>query len=193
MANTARFATEIHKQLPEAPSLVLMLTAAASEAGTTTVLLNLAITLANEGKGRVLVVDANLKRPAVAAKLGLKPGPGLTEVLSSRTPLTIAMQPTAVARLDALPAGEAADAAAVALGHEFPRVLTLLRHWYDFILVDGGTWGAMPEWDATCPSADAVYLVTRDNQVERPEFAGCCAAGSRELGGLLRGYVTTRV
>lgn len=183
---------EIRKQLPETPSRVLMMTAAATEAGTTTVLLNLAITLANEGKGRVLVVDANLKRPAVAAKLGLKAGPGVCEVLANRVPLTLAMQPTAVERLEALTAGDATDAAATALGREFPRMLTQLRHWYDLVLVDGGVWGAMPERDATCSTADAVYLVTRDTHVERPEFAAV-RGWVKELGGLLRGYVTTRV
>jgi Mrp family chromosome partitioning ATPase len=183
---------EIRKQLPETPSRVLMWTAAAAEAGTTTVLLNLAIALASEEKGRVLVLDANLKRPAIAAKLGLKPGPGVSEVLTNRVPLTLAMQPTAVERLDALTAGDATDASTTAMGREFPRMLAQLRHWYDFVLVDGGTWGVMPERDATCSSADAVYLVTRDTHVDRPEFAAA-RGWVKELGGLLRGYVTTRV
>src|SRR5207253_8076390 len=43
---------EIRKQLPDATSRVLHFTAAAQEAGTTTVLLNLAVTLAREGKAR---------------------------------------------------------------------------------------------------------------------------------------------
>jgi hypothetical protein len=50
----------------------------------------------------------------------------------------------------------------------------------------------MPERDAVCPSADAVYLVTREVDAERPEFVGV-RGWVKELGGLLRGYVTTRV
>ena len=183
---------EIGKQLPEAPSRLLMWTAAAAESGTTTVLLNLAITLASEAKGRILVVDANLKRPAVATKLGLKAGPGVCEVLANRVPLTLAIQPSAVEHLDVLTAGDATVTAVSALGKDFPRLLGQLRNWYRWVLVDAGTWGTMPERDATCPNADAVYLVTRDTHVERPEFVAV-RGWVKELGGLLRGYVTTRV
>jgi Mrp family chromosome partitioning ATPase len=182
----------ILKQLPEAPSRILMFTAAAAESGTTTVLLNLAVTLTNDGKTRALVVDANMKRPAVALKLGLQSTPGLGEVLANRVPLTLAVQPSAVKRLDALCVGLGAESVAVSLAREFPRILGQLRHWYDWVIVDGGTWGTMPERDATCPSMDAVYLVSRDTHVERPEFAAA-RGWVKELGGLLRGYVTTRL
>jgi Mrp family chromosome partitioning ATPase len=183
----------IQKQLPEVPSRILMFTAAAPESGTTTVLLNLAVTLlTSDGKSRALVVDANLKRPAVASKLGLKSTPGLCEVLASRVPLTLAVQPSAVKRLDALSVGLGAESASVALGRELPRLLGQLRHWYSWVIVDGGTWGAMPERDATCTSMDAVYLVSRDANVERPEFAAA-RGWVKELGGMLRGYVTTRL
>lgn len=183
---------EICKHLPDLTSRVLMFTAASSEAGTTTVLLNFAITLANGTKTRVLVVDGNVARPAIGRKLGLKPGPGVCEVLSNRIPLTLAVQPSAVTRLDALAAGDVNDSIAVAMGREFPRLLAQNRHWYDWILVDGGTWGGMPQRDATCPTADAVYLVTRDTHADRPEFVAL-RGWVKELGGLLRGYVTTRV
>ena len=50
----------------------------------------------------------------------------------------------------------------------------------------------MPERDGICPQADAVYLVTREADVGRPEFSGL-RGWVKELGGLLRGFVTTRV
>jgi Mrp family chromosome partitioning ATPase len=183
---------EIRKQLPDATSRVLHFTAAAQEAGTTTVLLNLAVTLAREGKARVLVVDANVARPGVAAKLALKPAPGLCEVLAQRVPLPWAPQQSAVPNLQALAAGDATDATAAAVGRDLAKLLGQLRQWYDWVLVDGGVWGGMPERDAACPSADAVYLVTRDTNTERPEFASL-RGWVKELGGLLRGYVATRV
>lgn len=48
--------------------------------GKTTTVLNLAITIAQDGR-RVLVVDADLRKPAVNSRLGLKRDPGLSEVL----------------------------------------------------------------------------------------------------------------
>lgn len=183
---------EIRKQLPEASAHVLLFTAAATEAGTSTVLLNLGAVLAADGKNRVMVVDGNLKRPAIAAKLGLRLAPGLCEVLAQRVPLTLAVQPSAIARLDALVAGDSTHSTPAAVACDLPRTLTQLRQWYDWVLVDGGVWGGMAERDAACPAADAVYLVTRDTDSERPEFLAV-RGWVKELGGHLRGYVATKV
>jgi hypothetical protein len=181
---------EIRKQLPDATSRVLLFCAATPEAGTTTVLLNLAITLAHDAK--VLVVDANVARPGIAGKLAVKPFPGICEVLAQQVPLAWAVQTTTQSGLHVLTAGDATDATARAVGGDLPRLCTQLRQWFDWVLVDAGVWGAMPERDATCPAADAVYLVTREADAERPEFLSL-RGWVKELGGLLRGYVTTRV
>lgn len=183
---------EIIKQLPGTTSHALLFASAAAEAGTTTVLMNLAVTLAREEKTRVLIVDGNVARPAVAGKLGLKPGPGVCEVLSHTVPLTWAVQPSAVGNLDVLAAGETVEGTPAAIGREFARLLGQVRQWYDWVLVDGGVWGKLPERDAVCPSVDAVYLVSRDSDTERPEFLAA-RGWVKELGGSLRGYVTTKV
>jgi Mrp family chromosome partitioning ATPase len=182
---------EICKQLPHASSRVLHFAAAAREAGTTTVLLNFAITLAQH-KNRVLVVDANVTRPAAAGKLALKATPGLCEVLGGHIPLAWALQPSPLPTLQVLAAGEATDETAAGIGRDLSRLLGQLRQWFDWVLVDAGVWGSMPERDASCSSADAVYLVTRDTDAERPEFMSV-RGWVKELGGLLRGYVATRV
>lgn len=186
---------EIARQLPSATSRALMLTAAAPEAGTTTVLLNLAITLARDGQ-RVLVLDANVTRAGVAPKLALRSGPGLAEVLGHHLPLPWALQPTAIPSLQALTAGVTTDAFGLgtlggAIGQELPKLVGQLRQWFDWVLIDAGVWGVVPERDATCSTADAVYLVTRDGDTERPEFTGL-RTWVKQLGGPLRGYVATR-
>ncbi len=182
---------EIAKQLPDATSRALTLTAASPEAGTTTVLANLAVTLARGGQ-RVLIVDANVTRPGVAQKLALRPAPGLAEVLSGNLPLTWALQPTPVPSLQALAAGTATDASAGAIGRDLPKLVGQLRQWFDWVLIDAGVWGVVRERDATCASSDAVYLVTREPDADRPEFTGL-RTWVKQLGGALRGYVTTRV
>ena len=187
---------EISRQLPDATSRALTFTSASPEAGTTTVLLNLGITLARDGQ-RVLVLDANVTRPGVAAKLALRSSPGLAEVLGGHMPLPWALQPTAVPSLQALTAGSANDAASSAalggaIGRDLPKLVGQLRQWFDWVLIDAGVWGVLPERDATCPAADAVYLVTRDADTDRPEFSGL-RTWVKQLGGALRGYVTTRV
>ena len=186
------FRDEVRKQLPEAASKVLLFTAAAPEAGTTTVLLNLAVTLAAEKNTRVLVIDANVTRPGVAHKLALKAAPGLVEVLAHQLPLTWALQPTAAPNLQALAAGAVLASTPTTIGLDLPKLVNQLRQWFDWVLVDGGVWGVVPERDGTCPSADAVYLVTREADVGRSEFTGL-RGWVKELGGVLRGFVTTKV
>ncbi len=181
---------EITKQLPDATSRAITFTAASPEAGTTTVLLNLALTLARDGQ-RVLVVDANFTRPGVANKLALRPAPGLAEVLGHHLPLPWALQPTPVPSLQVLAAGAATDGTANAVGRDLPKLVAQLRQWFDWVLIDAGVWGVVPERDATCSAADAVYLVTREPDADCPEFSGL-KTWVKQLGGSLRGYVTTR-
>lgn len=180
---------EIRAQLPEPVPRIVMLAAAAGESGTTTVLLNLAVTLARENGPRVLVVDANWARPAIPDRLAVKPTAGLAEVLAQQIPLAWAVQPTAMPNLQALSAG-GEGTAAISIAEELPKLIGQLRQWYDWVLIDAGVWGAMPERDAACPSVDAVYLVSRSQDVTRGEFAGL-RKSVREVGGLLRGYITT--
>ena len=182
---------EVRSQLPDPTPRVLFFTAAIGEAGTSTVLLNLAVTVARENGPRVLVVDANIARPAAAPRLALKPGPGLVEVLAQQVPLAWAVQASVVPNLQVLPAGGSAGTEPPALGQDLPKLLDQLRHWYDWIFVDAGVWGMIPDRDSACPAADAVYLVTREADVDRSEFTGL-RGWVRELGGLLRGYIATR-
>lgn len=185
---------EIAAQLTDGTSRALAFAAAAPESGLSTVLLNLGVTLARDGR-RVLVLDANVTRPALAHKLGLRAAPGLTEALAGSVPLAWALQPGPVPGLQALAAGTPPDdfaPAAAALGRDLPKLIGQLRQWFDWVLIDSGVWGVVPERDATCAAADAVYLVTRADDAERTEFVGL-RGWVKQLGGALRGYIATTV
>src|SRR5262249_42891340 len=67
------------------PHLVVLTSANPSE-GKTTVTVNLAIALAEISK-RVLVIDADMRRPRVHEILELGAGPGLAELLREKEPL----------------------------------------------------------------------------------------------------------
>lgn len=172
------------------PKAVLF-TAAASDNGTTTVLLNLAVTLAKEPATRVLVIDADLDRPSAARKLGVSDVPGLSEVLAQQIPVAWVLQPTAVAKLQVLGAGKPTDGTPAKLATDFPRLVTQLRQWFDWILIDGGVWGERPHRDAASPAFDGVYLVTRQTELDRPVFQSLRSQVAKH-GGLLRGFITTK-
>ncbi len=131
----------ISEQFTAGVPQVLLFTASVSEAGTTTVLLNLAITFARQGKLRVAVIDANIARPAVAQRLGLPTVPGLTETLTRTTPLARAIQETGQTNLLALTAGHVKATEQISASEaELSAMFEELREHFDLILVDAPCW-----------------------------------------------------
>jgi Mrp family chromosome partitioning ATPase len=179
---------EVALQLPGGPPRVLLLTGATAEAGTTTVLLNLAVTLARTDALRVTVIDANVARPAVAERLGLSPGPGLCEVLGGRTPLPWAVQNTRLPNLRALVAGRATVPAAETA---FPPVVERLRTESDWVLIDGPTSTRPADAAPLADCCDAVYLVLRQPDAETPAALEL-QQGLLETTGRLKGCILTQ-
>jgi Mrp family chromosome partitioning ATPase len=179
-------ADEIRDQLSAAGPKAVLFTSAVPNSGTTTVALNLAATLARDPDAAVLVVDAAVENPSAARKLAAADSPGLSDVLAQKVPLAWAVQPTPAARLHVLAAGDG--------GHASPDVGKLveqLKQWFDWILIDGGTWGRRADREPLAAAADAAYAVARLTDLERPEFHALRTALPKV--GKLKGYVTTRV
>lgn len=70
---------------------VLAFVSAGAQEGKSTSAVNLAIALAQDGK-RVLLVDADLRKPTIHERLGLEQSPGLSEVLLGTVPYTEAIR-----------------------------------------------------------------------------------------------------
>jgi capsular exopolysaccharide synthesis family protein len=70
----------------------LLMTSCAPGDGKTTVALNLAIAEAVAGNEKVVVVEADLRRPSLAKRVAIDPGPGLAEILSRNASLDSALQ-----------------------------------------------------------------------------------------------------
>ena len=98
-------AWNLKNDLQERPR-VLAVTSDRSGAGTTTVAANLAETLAQQGEGKVLLVDANLADPTLSRMLGARDQVGLSDALVGGLE-GIATVQTPVAELRLLPAGSA--------------------------------------------------------------------------------------
>ncbi len=165
----------------------LLFSGAAAGVGATTVLLNVAITAAQQGQ-RVVVVDANLRAPAIADRLGLERRPGLRDLLAGSATIGQALQQTEQAGLLALTAGEHR-----APGPEVEPVrslLRLLRLRFDLVLVDGPAWDGRPDVIAAGAACDAVYLVVAQNDADAPAMQGL-QRQVREQGGCLAGCVLT--
>jgi Mrp family chromosome partitioning ATPase len=168
---------------------VLLCAALAAEAGASSVVLNLAISLARRGV-RVAVLDAQSAVPAVADRLGLRGRPGLAEVLAGLESLDGALQATGLEKLTALAAGEGGLARSLcAVGETIRPVLRQLRDRFDVVLIDGPPLG---EGDGAglAAACDALYVVLRQNEAETTATEGRIAGLLRQ-GLPLRGCIVT--
>jgi Mrp family chromosome partitioning ATPase len=151
-------------QLPAGWGQVLLFTAPAPWAGTTTVLLNLAVTAARQEGRKVAVVDANLRRPALSDRLGVGPTPGLRDVLAGNVPLRQALQQTGQPGLWALPAGKTnLGDVRLPLDWLLPTLRQLRSH-FDLVFVDAPSWNEGSEVSALAATCDAVYMVLHQGQ-----------------------------
>ncbi len=165
---------------------LLLCAGAVPSAGTTNVVLNLAVCLAGPDGLRVVVVDADGARPAIAERLGLHGRPGLAEVLDGSESLDRALQETGLARLTALTAGQPdRDRATFPLAEVCRPVLRLLRDRFDLVLIDGGV-----DSGGLARTCDAVYLVAPHTRAETAETAERVRALLSQ-GAPLRGSILT--
>jgi Mrp family chromosome partitioning ATPase len=170
-----------------APSAqAFLLTGLCASAGTTTVLLNLAVSATLGGKRRVAVLDLNTIRPTAAKRLGLSAGMGIQEVLSGRSALEQAIQPTRVKELFVLAPAVKDNTAAVFSAEAVRWIVSWLRQRFDLIFIDSATW----EGNTLLASADAVFLVAPRNGVSAPRLTNIGHAIARQ-GGLFRGVIQT--
>ncbi len=147
--------------LPSLGPVALPFSGAKVGAGTTTVVLNLAVSAARPGRRRVLVVDGNGRRSVLAARLGLEEAPGLAEVLAGTCPLEKALRSTEQTDLFALPAGLSGGTGPLRFQAEtIGSLLRRLRQQFDLVFVDGPVWNGQPEVTSPGRACDAVFLVT---------------------------------
>jgi polysaccharide biosynthesis transport protein len=150
------------------PPKVILITSALPEEGKTTTSINCAIVLAQKGT-RVLLIDADLRRPSIHKTLGMGPKIGLSNVLTGAITLQEAIiRSSILPNLFVLPAGTPPPNPAELLASaEMKDVLLKLREQYDHIVVD--TPPTLSVTDAVIMStrADAVVLVIRSGQTTK--------------------------
>lgn len=144
---------------------------------------NLALTMAQELHQRVLLLDADLRRPSVASLFGIPEGPGLSEVLMGVSDLEPALVRLPDQHLTVLPAGAPAAQPAEMLGSTaMRRVLDTLRTRFDRIIVDMPPVGPVADVHVVSPMADGLLMVVRAGMTPKPAI-------ERALSGLDMGKV----
>jgi tyrosine-protein kinase len=104
--------------------------------GKSTIAMNLAVSMADTG-ARVILVDADLRRPSMSEYFGIEDNAGLTTVLIGRADVEDVVQPLGTTTLDLLPAGQIPPNPSELLGSPaMAGLLDRLTKSYDTVLLD---------------------------------------------------------
>jgi polysaccharide biosynthesis transport protein len=168
---------------------LLVVTSPGIGEGKSTTAANLAVTFARQGM-RVLVIDADLRRPRLFKLLGGSRGPGFTDLIVGRSSAAEAIQQTDVPNLYLLSSGPPDAEALEQLGSIGVReLLRRLCERFDMIVIDTPPLLAGADASDLGAAADGVLLVVRAGSTARVSATHALAqlnsAGATVVGSVL--------
>ena len=142
------------------------ITSSAAGEGKSTTVANLAIALAQTGR-RLIIVDADLRRPGQHTLFGLDREEGLANVLLGEN-AQLPLRDTPVAGVRLLTSGPMPANPLEVLGsRRFDQVLALVRAQADFVLVDTPPAGALADAAVLAPRLEGMLLVVSAGRTRR--------------------------
>jgi capsular exopolysaccharide synthesis family protein len=176
----------------ERPLRTLLVTSAAAGDGKSTTAANLAVVLAQAGQ-RVLLVDADLRRPTQHQVFGLPNRSGLTTLLlEEERPAASVCLRTRVAGLSVLPSGALPPNPGELLGSaRMRRRLAELRELADVVVIDSPPTLPVSDPALLAGQADGTLLVV-NAQRTRGQQAAQAVATLQQAGATLMGAVLNR-
>lgn len=174
----------------ENPASVFAVTSAMPSEGKTTTAANLAIALA-EDDTRVVIIDADLRRPRLDEVMGIEGAVGLTDVLIGRVELDDATQPWGEGALSVIPAGRVPPNPSELLGSRaMKELLASLATSYDYVLLDAPP--LLPVTDAAVLSklTDGIVLLAAAGKSRRTSLMKA-TADLEHIGARILGIVVT--
>jgi exopolysaccharide transport family protein len=174
-----------------APPKTLLVTSGLPQEGKSTTSLNIATVLAQRNR-RVLLIDADLRRPSLHTVLNMKPEFGLSTVVAGETNLKDALIATAVPNLTVLPAGPLPPSPAELLGSDaMKRLLEECRNEFDFVIIDAPPVLSVTDSVILSVEVDAALIVIRAGYTTKHSLRRTCellaGVGARVLGTVLNG------
>jgi capsular exopolysaccharide synthesis family protein len=151
----------------EDPIRTLLFTSPGPNEGKSTTALNFAVMLAQQGQ-RVLLLDADLRRPSLHKALDILREPGLTNVLVGDAQLREAIRPSVLPNLDFLPSGPFPPNPSELLNSKaMERLLEELEGRYTHIILDSPPILAVTDSSVLGVHADGVVVVLRSGETEQ--------------------------
>jgi succinoglycan biosynthesis transport protein ExoP len=174
---------------PHDGARTLLVTSTRPGEGKTLVATNLAVAFAASGR-RVLLIDADMRRPDVHPRFNVPREPGLSDVVVRTVQVTTAQRHAGIKGLWVLPAGRTAPNPAELLSSErFDRLLADAKENFDIILIDSPPVLAVADAPILASKCSAVLFVIgaemTNGKAARTALDQLVPANARILGAVL--------
>lgn len=147
---------------------VLQVTSPVPGDGKSTLSSNISVTMAQSGR-RVLLIDADLRRPRVAKIFGIESEVGVAAVVSGKVEVDDAIVAGPVANLSILPGGKRpANPAEILSSERFRNMVDMLRDKFDVIVIDTPPLLAVSDPGAVAGIVDGVLMTMRLRRNVKP-------------------------
>ncbi len=145
---------------------VFAITSASPKEGKSTTVSNLAITIAQGGQ-KVLLIDADLRRPVIHAIFGYNKEPGITNHLVGRAALDDIIRSSVIPNLDIITSGTIPPNPSELLGSDRIReFIAQVRRRYDTILFDTPPVLAVTDAQVLATQVDGIMIVIASGQTQ---------------------------
>ena len=188
--------TSVQFSRPDVVVQTILVTSSNPGEGKSVTSANLAVTMAQAGR-RVLLIDADLRKPTAHRKLGLPREPGLVQALFDEIDISPANVPQVGDDLHVLTAGSLAPNPSELLGSMRMRDLIVqAREDYDVVIVDAPPVLAATDAVLLSTQCDATIVVVRAGQTHDYDLDATLEAldsvGASVIGTVLNGFDTTK-
>ena len=166
--------SNLYQLRDEAELKTIVISSALAAEGKTFLATNLALSLARNNEDGVLLIDADLRKPAIHQILKTSNSPGLSDYLSEQASLADLVQRNcsgdsssqpgakATSRLAFIPAGETATGSHELVGNtRFEELIASVKPHFDWIIIDSPPVLLVTDAADLARAADGVLLVAR--------------------------------
>ena len=156
---------------PKHPPQIIMFTSCNPSEGKSTIAAGQACALALRN-ARVLLIDADMRRPSIMRKFSLVNKLGLSSLLAGRATLDeVVLAVEGMPNLFVLPSGPVPPSAALLLSSDgMAELLTPLKESFDFILIDSPPLFGLVDSSSLATLADAIVLVVSYTLLHRAQI-----------------------
>jgi protein-tyrosine kinase len=154
--------SRLYQMRASRPVRAVLVSSALSAEGKTFVSANLAMAMVRQHGRRVLLVDADLRKPGLHQLLGAPSTPGLTEYLAGEADEVSVIQKSPISNLCFVPAGKPASNPGELIGNgRLARLIEKVAPLFDWIILDSPPAAPIADASLIAEASDGVVLVVK--------------------------------